>query len=194
MNSTFSSRLKELRTKKGLSQKSLGSLVNLSDKTISAYESGRNAPDFETLKKFSRVLGVSIDYMLGASIESETTTEEYSLETIPVFDMKFFETPVDYLKLPAWAGCDYGITVQDDSTEPTLSKGDVALIRKGPSLEGDLVIWKTDKQVEIFRIYFQEDMVILKPENSKYRPVIVNSTEIAGSLLGIVIGRWQKFK
>jgi repressor LexA len=194
MNSTFSSRLKELRAKKVLSQKDLGSLIGLSDKTISAYENGRNAPDFEILKKLSRVFGVSVDYMLGASIESETTAQEYPLETIPIFEKTSFKNPFDYLKLPTWAGCNYGILVTDDSTEPTLSKGDIALIRKGPAIEGDLVVWKTDEQIDIFRLYFQDDMIILKPENSKYRPVILNSTEIVRSLNGVVIGRWQKFK
>lgn len=194
MNSAFSSKLKELRIQRGMSQKDLGNLIELSDKTISAYESGRNAPDFETLKKISKIFGISIDYMLGASIDSQTTAEEYSLDTVPIFEVTSLQDPIDYLKLPAWAGCSYGILVPDDVAEPALSKGDIALIRKGPAVEGNLVIWLFGDKLGIYRLYFQEDMVILKPDNSKYRPVVVNSAEIVKSLTGVVIGRWQKFK
>ncbi len=194
MNSAFSLRLKELRNQRGMSQKDLGILIGLSDKTISAYESGRNAPDFEILKKIAKIFGVSVDYMLGASIESENTAAEYSLETIPIFETASFENPIDYLKLPTWAGCNYGILVSDDTSEPVLSKGDIALVRKGPAIEGNLVIWLIEGKPKIFRLYFQDDMVILKPDNPKYRPVITSSMEITKSLIGVVVGRWQKFK
>lgn len=194
MNSAFSSRLKELRTHHGMSQKDVGNLIGLSDKTISAYESGRNAPDFETLKKIAKIFGVSVDYLLGASLESESTATEYPLETIPIFEVKSLEKPVEYLKLPIWAGCNYGIVVPDDSAEPTLSKDDIALVRNGPALEGDLIIWINEGSVGIFRLYFQDDFVILKPDNAKYKPVLMNSTAIVRSIMGVVVGRWQKFK
>ncbi len=194
MNSAFSSRLKELRTQHGMSQKNLANLIGLSDKTISAYESGRNDPDLETLKKIAKIFGVSVDYILGASLESDSTAAEYPLETIPIFFVDSLEKPVEYLKLPTWAGCNYGIVVPDDSAEPALSKDDIALVRKGPALEGDLIVWLEVDRVGIYRIYFQDDLVILKPDNAKYKPLIVNPETIARSLIGVVVGRWQKFK
>ncbi len=196
MSSTFSSRLKQLRTEKQMSQRALGALLGLSDKTISAYENGRNTPDFETLTKLSKVFRVSVDYLIGASEDSEfseTTLQEYSLKTVSVYNIASLQIgkAIEYLKLPIWFGCDFGVLVSDESCEPVLSKGDIALIRKGPALEGDLVLWK-EKEIVIRRIYFQGDSVILKPENSKYRPVIVEDVKISGSLLGVVVGRWQK--
>jgi len=198
MSSTFSSRLKQLRIEKKLSQRALGALLGLSDKTISAYENNRNTPDFERLTKLSKIFGVSVDYLIGASENSEsseTTLREYSLKTISVYNIDSLQTnkAVEYLKLPMWFGCDFGILVSDESCEPVLSKGDIALVRKGPALEGDLVLWREkEEKIVIRRIYFQGDSVILKPENSKYRPVIVKNLKISGSLLGVVVGRWQK--
>ncbi len=197
MPSFFSSRLKTLRIKKKLSQKALGKMLGLSDKTISAYENGRNAPDFQTLIKISKIFDVSVDYLLGATdIEkSKTTLKEYTLKDIPVFDEKSIlnEEAIERIKLPIWAECSYGFIVPDDSEEPVLSKGDVALIKKGPAMDGDLILWKGEK-IQIRRLYIQGDDVILKPENSKYKPSIEDVLKISSSILGVIVGRWQKFK
>lgn len=60
----FGIRLKKARQEYGLSQRSLGLALGLSDKTISSYESSRSYPNLEILKKLSEVLGRSTDYFL----------------------------------------------------------------------------------------------------------------------------------
>ena len=42
----FKTKLKNARINKGMSQRSLGLALGLSDKTISSYESGRSYPKF----------------------------------------------------------------------------------------------------------------------------------------------------
>ncbi len=197
MISSFSSRLKALRMKKHLSQKALGKMLGLSDKTISAYENGRNTPDFQTLIKISRVFNVSVDYLIGAtdSESSSTTFKEYPLKDIPVYDEKSLlaNRPVEHIKLPAWTECSYGFIMPDDSEEPMLSEGDVALIRKGPAMDGDLILWKGEKFM-IRRLYIQDDKIVLKPENPNFKPSIEDILKMSSSILGVVVGRWQKFK
>ena len=61
--------IKELRTKRGLTQGSLGELVNLAESTISLYESNKRSPDYETLKKIADFFDVSLDYLLGRTNE-----------------------------------------------------------------------------------------------------------------------------
>ncbi len=198
MVSAFPSRLRTLRVKKHLSQKALGNLLNLSDKTISAYEKGRNTPDFDTLVKIAKIFSVSVDYLIGAS-DSEsgpTTVKEYPLKEIPVFDKEGFlsGTAVDYIKLPTWAACSYGFVVPDDSEEPVLSKGDVALVRKGPAMDGDLILWKDGDDFFIRRFYIEDDKVILNPENFKFKPSVRDILMMSSSILGVIVGRWQIFK
>lgn len=64
----FPKRLKELRTKKDISQEELGLIISLSKSTISLYESGKREPDYETLKKLADYFGCSTDYLLGKTI------------------------------------------------------------------------------------------------------------------------------
>jgi transcriptional regulator with XRE-family HTH domain len=62
------------RQRKGLRQKELGDLINLSSNTISNYEAGIRDPDIKTLIKIAQVLEVTIDYLVG--LEQKTLVEQ----------------------------------------------------------------------------------------------------------------------
>ena len=51
-------RIKELRTKKGFSQKELGARMNVSQQMIGQYENSTSFPKIETLKKIATALEV----------------------------------------------------------------------------------------------------------------------------------------
>ena len=57
--------LKELREDKDMNQSELGKILNATQRQISTYETGRNEPPFETLKKYALYFNVSTDYILG---------------------------------------------------------------------------------------------------------------------------------
>ena len=79
-------RLKECRNDKGLSQKEIAKLLNITQQTYSDYETGRTNPDIDTLLSIAAILGCTTDYLLGRtddfgnvsvqSLSSETTTSE----------------------------------------------------------------------------------------------------------------------
>ncbi len=58
-------RIKELRQSKKLRQSDLAAELQVSQATLSNWESGRHEPDFEALKKMSDYFRVSVDYLLG---------------------------------------------------------------------------------------------------------------------------------
>lgn len=66
----ISAKLKELRTKKGLSQERVAEQLYVSRQAISKWENGEALPDMENLVAISKFYGVSIDYILGADEES----------------------------------------------------------------------------------------------------------------------------
>ena len=61
----FSERLKEMRTKRELTQQQLADLIEVSRHTVINYEVGRRMPDLEILKNLCEKLNVSSDYLLG---------------------------------------------------------------------------------------------------------------------------------
>lgn len=69
-------RIAELRKEKHLTQIGLALKLNLSQKMISAYESGRHQPSVETLIQMSKIFNVSVDYIIGNS-NLKKTAEYY---------------------------------------------------------------------------------------------------------------------
>jgi len=65
-------RIRKIRELQGLSQKTLGIMLGLSDKAISSYESGRTVPPFETLYKIAKELKKPLSYFVEAS-DDETS-------------------------------------------------------------------------------------------------------------------------
>ena len=60
-------RLKELRKKRKISQLKLALDLNMSQNSISRYETGEREADYETLIKVADYFDVSLDYLLGRS-------------------------------------------------------------------------------------------------------------------------------
>ncbi|MDX6046773.1 helix-turn-helix domain-containing protein [Bacillus paranthracis] len=67
MTNVTAKRVRMLRFKKGLKQKELGELSNVSEAFISMIESNSKQPSRETVALLANALGVSSDYLLGLS-------------------------------------------------------------------------------------------------------------------------------
>lgn len=63
----FGKRLKKVLSYKNMSQKELSKRLFLSESAISAYVNNNREPEYEVLRRMSRVLGISCDYLLGGN-------------------------------------------------------------------------------------------------------------------------------
>ncbi len=61
----FATRLKELRTEKGLSQIELAVATGLTQGAITYWETGQRIPNAKAIIILARFFGVSTDYLLG---------------------------------------------------------------------------------------------------------------------------------
>lgn len=61
----FGSRLRQLRSKKNLTQKQISKRLNVDSSTISAYENNIKMPSLGNLTKIAMLFNVSTDYLLG---------------------------------------------------------------------------------------------------------------------------------
>lgn len=62
---SFAERLSELRKKRGLSQEELAAKLGTQGPAIGRYERGAAKPTIEVASKIARILGVSLDYLVG---------------------------------------------------------------------------------------------------------------------------------
>ncbi len=68
MSSYTGDRIRQLRKEKGLTQKQLGDLCGMADSAIRRYESGRQNPKIETLKKIASALEAPIELFIAGKI------------------------------------------------------------------------------------------------------------------------------
>ena len=74
----FGTTLRKLRIGRGIGQKELAFILNLSTGTISNYEHGVHSPDLETLCKIADYFNTTTDYLLGR----DSTPCRISLENL----------------------------------------------------------------------------------------------------------------
>lgn len=67
--------IKELRTHKGWSQLKLAEELNVSDDTVSKWETGKNMPSVEDVMRLSDIFSISIDDLLNANCDMKSIIE-----------------------------------------------------------------------------------------------------------------------
>ncbi|XMB67710.1 helix-turn-helix transcriptional regulator [Mycoplasmatota bacterium zrk1] len=75
----FGINLKRIRTAKGYTQSSLAKVLNISQNTLSQYESSKRQPDLHTFTNICDVLEVEADYFFKENIEYAEDVELYEL-------------------------------------------------------------------------------------------------------------------
>lgn len=73
-------RLRQLRIKKGLTQKELGDILRVSESAIGMYERGERRPSIDLINTMADYFDVETDYLTG----KKNTTQIYSSNSIPV--------------------------------------------------------------------------------------------------------------
>ena len=104
-------RIKELRKERDMTQEELGELLGVKRATVSKYENEQMAPSIDVLKKLSEIFSVSINYILGYKLYSDSTSEKFNksliltdkeakvVEATKGLDDKSMQTAVEFLKL-----------------------------------------------------------------------------------------------
>jgi len=68
--------LRELRKENGITQEILAEKLNISDRTVSRWETGNNLPDINVLIKLSELYDISIPEIINGERKSEKMNEE----------------------------------------------------------------------------------------------------------------------
>lgn len=77
MNSiTIGKKIAKLRKEKGLTQSQLAEIINVSNKTISRWETGEGYPEISLLAPLAKALGVSTDFLLNEEPEPDIISDQ----------------------------------------------------------------------------------------------------------------------
>lgn len=80
---TLGEKLKSARKSAGLTQGQLAEKLIVSRQAVTKWESGKGMPDIDNLRKLSKLLNVSVDYLLddGESLDLTVTREKIDLDS-----------------------------------------------------------------------------------------------------------------
>ena len=75
-NNEFGAKIADLRKEKGLTQAQLADLLNISNKTVSRWETGEGYPEITLLSPLARALGVTVDELLAEPAKENGDDDE----------------------------------------------------------------------------------------------------------------------
>ena len=85
------SRIKDIRQKRGITQKDLALRVNKSISAISSYETNAQLPPLDVIEDIAVILNVSIDYLVGSDKFSSVSARSLSPAQTELLDLLMHE-------------------------------------------------------------------------------------------------------
>ena len=193
-------KIRELRNLFGLSQKELAKSLSIPQNTFSQYETGKRAPDFETLKKIANYFNVTVDYLLGDSSEPLPQT---GIIRVPVYGvipagipMSAIEDILDYEEMPEsrdTVGKEFfALRLKGDSMFPNYLDGDIVIFQRQDTCDSgkDCAVMVNGDDATFKRIERKTNGIMLKPLNPNYDTLFFTNKEIEElpvRLLGVAI-------
>ena len=106
MNYVTGETIKNLREKKRITQKELADMINVSDKTVSKWETKKGLPDISIIEELSRALGVSIAELLTGELkinDNQSGNMKKSLLLDLLFLLLRYNSLSEYLQSEAYS-------------------------------------------------------------------------------------------
>ncbi|MEE1504355.1 MAG: XRE family transcriptional regulator [Acutalibacteraceae bacterium] len=193
--------IKDLRLKRGITQRELAELCGVHQTAVSQWEKGRTLPDKSTLIKLSDIFGVSIDTLMKKNSPSNKNS-------IPVLGYvragcpaEAIENIIDYEDISpemAAKGEYFGLKVVGDSMTPRICQDDVVIVRKQNHIEnGEIgVVLINNLDATIKKVIKNGTGMTLIPFNPEYEPLFFSADEIVTlpvTILGKVVELRGKF-
>ena len=191
--SNTSERLKYLMDAKNLKQSDIIERVTamgeyISKSALSQYVNGQSTPDQSKLTILSKALDVSEVWLMGYG-----DTELKNIKNIVFFKPSTKKIPIigtiaagepilavenieEYIDLDVKISADFALRVKGDSmVGANIFDGDIVFIRKQSDVDdGEIAAVIIDDSATLKRVFKFENKVVLRAENPKYKPILLN--------------------
>lgn len=80
----------------------------------------------------------------------------------------------------------------DSMVDAHICSGDYVVVKRQPTAEqGDIIVALLNDEATVKRILFENERVVLKPENKHMEPIVVRNGEKSIRIIGKVTGVWR---
>lgn len=189
--------IRYLRKAYKLSQSQLGKKLNKSESTIQMWESGFRSPTMKSIQELSSIFQIDIDSLVYTKLKDDNISIEQSLNNIykidkiklpllgnvacgePIFAEEDRES---YIMVGTEINADFCLRCQGDSMiNARIHDGDIVFVKRQSIVNnGEIAVVIIDDEATLKRFYYykEQNMVILKPENSKYEDIILTNEKL----------------
>lgn len=199
----FGSKLKKMRTEKGISQNELAKKVGVSRSSIANYETNRNFPTTDILLKIAREFNCTIEFLV-ANDKTQTEKNNAQYYMCPVYEVSTIgqtnwdtntiqgRIPIDYklMNIAKPEEC-FFLRMPDESMNYLIKKGAFALIHKQASIKsGETALVLVKGHATLRKYTKQKDSILLEPQcsNAKLKPEIY-PTDLPIKIIGKYMGK-----
>lgn len=207
---TVGERIKEIRTKLGISQVDFADKINVSKQTLYKYENNiiTNIPS-DKIEEIARLGNVSPAYIMGWTVAEEAahaiaSSAKQALKElkkgvvinvlgrvaagIPIEAIEDIIDTEEISEEMAKSGEFFGLQIHGDSMEPRMCEGDVVIVRKQDDAEsGDIVIAMVNgNDATCKRLRKYRDGIELISNNPSYEPMFFSNEDIISKPVKII--------
>ena len=204
MNNILGIRIRTLRERAGIKQTELSKHLNISNTTLSQYETGQRVPSDEIKIKIANRFNVTVGYLLGTEDSvrplknplSSGTTISVLGEVPAGIPIEAIENIVDEVELSEKMSSDgfeyFALLVSGDSMYPEYMDGDVVIVRRQPDANtgDDVIAYVNGYNATLKRLIKSERGITLRPLNPAYETKTYTNEEIESlpiSIAGVVV-------
>lgn len=198
--------IKDLRLSAGLSQAELGKIAGVTDKAVSAWESGTKTPRMGPIEKIAAHFGVPksriVDDAPAGGFEGPKIPHGFAPvpETVklpragniacgtPILAEENIEA---YDEVPRMWRADFTLRCKGDSMEPKIKDGDIVAIRSAQAVEnGEIAAVCIGDEATLKRVFVFDDHMELRAENPTFATIVLigedmNTARIEGKAVGL---------
>ena len=180
-------KIKEFRKARNITAKELASHIGVAESTMSLYENGKREPDFNTLVRIAKLLGTSVDNLLGNDTSESAHPKG---KKIPVFGSVAAGIPIeaitdieDYEEISeklAESGEFVALKIRGASMEPLMVDGDTVIVRVQNTIEtGEIaVVMVGGSEATCKKIKKTPEGIFLISQNPAFDPMFFRNSEI----------------
>lgn len=172
-------RIKQLREAKDMSQEDLGKLVGVQRAAVQKWENGQTKNlKSNVIKALSDFFGVTPSYLMGMS--DLRNGIEHKTKVVPVLGTISAGEPIlaceehGIYVATNDERVDFCLRIKGDSMiDARIYDGDLIYVRRQSMVDnGEIAVVVVDNEATLKRFYKADGLIMLRPENSKYKPQV----------------------
>ena len=193
-------KIRYLRESRNMTQTDLADRIGISRSALNNWEHDLREPSVSMLNALARAFAVTVQDIVGDSVPIADNVFPVYLRKIPVYGSigagapKIADDQIsEYISTDSDA--DFAVLVDGDSMQPTISKGDLALIAKQDDVDNGqiaAVLIKDEESAVCKRIIHVPNGIMLISDNTeKYPPITYAADEV--KILGRICQTLRRF-